>query len=186
MKYEVEIIRSNRKTLYIEVTADLRVIAKVPLRMPQNEIKRIVQSRADWISKEIRRIKLLRNEHPNLQNKLSEDELAELRERTKRIVSERVAYYAPIIDVKYNRITIKIQHKRWGSCSGKRNLNFNILLGLCPLEVINYVVVHELCHLIEFNHSQQFWNLVEGILPDYRERRRWLNDNATILLWQIS
>ncbi len=186
MKYDVEIIRSNRKTLCLEVTPDLRIIARVPFRMSQNEIRRLIRLSSDWILKETEKIKALRKLYPELPSKLNEDEIDELRERTRRIVTERVEHYAQIIGVKYNKITVKIQRKRWGSCSGKRNLNFNLLLGLCPIEVIDYVVVHELCHLIEFNHSERFWTLVRRVLPDYDTRLEWLKRNAKMLLWRIS
>jgi predicted metal-dependent hydrolase len=80
--------------------------------------------------------------------------------------------------VEYGRITIRMQKSRWGSCSGKGNLNFNCLLMRTPDEIIDYVVVHELCHLKEMNHSPRFWAEVEKIFPDYKERRKWLKDHG--------
>lgn len=90
------------------------------------------------------------------------------------IIPERVAYYQPQVAKPVNVIRIKDVRSRWGSCSSKGNLNFNWRLVLAPMEVLDYVVVHELCHLREMNHSKAFWSLVEGILPDYRKRREWL------------
>ncbi|MDY3888895.1 MAG: M48 family metallopeptidase, partial [Agathobacter sp.] len=86
-------------------------------------------------------------------------------------IPKRVAYFADIMGVDYGRITIRMQKTRWGSCSSKGNLNFNCLLMLAPPEVIDYVVVHELCHRKEMNHSKAFWREVERVLPDYRSRK---------------
>lgn len=86
----------------------------------------------------------------------------------------RVKYYSDIMEVTYGKITIRNQKTRWGSCSGKGNLNFNCLLMLMPPEVIDYVVVHELCHRKEMNHSKAFWKEVEKILPNYKEAVGWL------------
>ena len=89
--------------------------------------------------------------------------------------------YADIIGVDYGRITIRMQKSRWGSCSSKGNLNFNCLLMNAPDEITDYVIVHELCHRKEMNHSPKFWAHVEAVLPDYKERRKWLKDHGNEL-----
>ena len=91
------------------------------------------------------------------------------------IIPEKVKHYAALVGVAYGRITIRNQRTRWGSCSGKGNLNFNCLLVLFPDEVIDSVVVHELCHRKHMNHSSAFWKEVEAIMPDYKDKRKWLN-----------
>ncbi len=85
------------------------------------------------------------------------------------VIPERVRPYAPIVGVTYGRITIRNQKTRWGSCSSKGNLNFNVALMLVPEEVMDYVVVHELTHRKEMNHSQNFWTEVERVCPEYVE-----------------
>ena len=97
-------------------------------------------------------------------------------------IPERVARYAGQMGVSYGRITIRCQRSRWGSCSSKGNLNFNYLLLLAPPEVLDYVVVHELCHRKEMNHSPGFWAEVERVMPDYRIQKQWLKDNGTQLM----
>lgn len=92
------------------------------------------------------------------------------------IIPARVAYYQKQMGVSIGRICIKDVRSRWGSCSSKRNLNFNWRLVMAPLSVLDYVVVHELCHLKEMNHSKAFWALVEEILPDYTMQRKWLKE----------
>ena len=96
-----------------------------------------------------------------------------------------MAYYAPQIGVDYGRITIRCQRTRWGSCSAKGNLNFNCLLMLAPPEVLDSVVVHELCHRREMNHSPRFYALVLRVFPDYHRWDRWLKDNGPALMARI-
>ena len=98
---------------------------------------------------------------------------------------ERELGYAKKIGVTYGRITIRCQRTRWGSCSEKGNLNFNCLLMKVPEEVLDYVVVHELCHRLEMNHSPRFWSEVEKIFPDYRAREKWLRENGKLLIRQV-
>ena len=97
-------------------------------------------------------------------------------------LQERTAFFAEIMGVDYGRITVRDQRTRWGSCSAKGNLNFNWRLILAPGEVLDYVVVHELAHRREMNHSKRFWSLVEMVLPDYERRRRWLKENGEALM----
>lgn len=98
------------------------------------------------------------------------------RKKAREIFTKRVEYFAPQIGKRVNRIAIRGQHTRWGSCSSKGNLNFNWRLMLAPPEIIDYVVVHELCHLLHMNHSKDFWHSVEAILPDYKQRKKWLTE----------
>ena len=93
-------------------------------------------------------------------------------------VRERLQYYAPRLGVSFNRVAIRDQRSRWGSCSAKHNLNFNWKLIMAPPEVLDYVVIHELCHLIEFNHSPRFWRLVEGQMPEYEFWKKWLKEHG--------
>ena len=106
----------------------------------------------------------------------------ELRERAKSVLTQRTAYFARQIGVTYGRITVRDQKTRWGSCSQTGNLNFNFRLILAPLEVLDYVVVHELCHRRQMNHSTQFWQEVAQVLPDYRKRKAWLTENGWRLM----
>lgn len=96
-------------------------------------------------------------------------------------ILERLEYYKTRLGVNYAQVRIKEQKTRWGSCSGKGNLNFNWKLVMAPSDIIDYVVVHELCHLVHMNHSHNFWKLVERELPDYRARKRWLRDHGAAL-----
>lgn len=90
------------------------------------------------------------------------------KEAARKIIVPRVEMWAQKYNFEYNKIFIKNQKTRWGSCSSKKNLNFNYRLAFMSVEMMDYVIVHELCHLKEMNHSKNFWNLVESILPDYK------------------
>ena len=173
------IIRSDRKTIAIQIQPDGEIIVRAPRRMRMEEIRRFVESKAGWIEKH------LSNRTEQNQQKLTDRELKALREKARALVTDRVQYYAPLIGVTYNQIAIRVQHTRWGSCSSKGNLNFNCLLALVPIEVLDYVVVHELCHRKELNHSDRFWNEVANILPDYKCRNKWLKDNGSNLIARI-
>lgn len=103
------------------------------------------------------------------------------KEIAKRILRERTEDFAEILGVKPNRITIKEQKSIWGSCSSKNNINYNWKIIMAPIAILDYIVVHELCHLREHNHSKNFWNLLESIMPDYKLRKTWLKDNGITL-----
>ena len=109
-------------------------------------------------------------------------ELSQMTSKARQDLTERVEYFAPRIGVSYGRISIRHQKTKWGSCSSKGNLNFNCLLMLAPEAVRDYVVVHELCHRKQMNHSEAFWAEVERVLPRYREARKWLKTHGQELM----
>lgn len=184
MDLEIEIRRSSRKTAAIEVCNDGCVIIRVPYRMPRAEIERLLKERAGWIAKHLV-LAGKRQKEAAAAVPFTEAELKEIRQRAALVISERVSYYAPLIGVSYGRVSIKLQKTRWGSCSAKGNLNFNALLVLMPLSVLDYVVVHELAHRRELNHSPRFWAIVRSVLPDYAERRKWLRENGRKYMQRI-
>ena len=181
---KVTVIRSSRKTLSIQLKPG-EIIARAPLRMKDKEIYEFIESKKAWIEKNLagidERQKALDEVKP-----FTEEEIKALAEKAKVIIHERVRLYAPKIGVTYNRITIRCQRTRWGSCSSKGNLNFNCLLALFPLEVIDSVVVHELCHRKHMNHSAQFYAEIEKVFPQYKRWHKWLSDNGGMYLGRIS
>ena len=118
--------------------------------------------------------------------KLSMTEIHKLADLALKVISVKVKHYAGLMNVQYGRITIRNQKTRWGSCSSKGNLNFNCLLMLAPDEVVDYVVIHELCHLIEMNHSKAFWKQVEQMMQDYKKHRKWLKDHGNEIMERMS
>ena len=176
---DIAVIRSNRKTVAIQVNADLTVTVRVPRRISRKDIERIISEKEPWIRKHIEQIRAKKEAYEAMKTlHLTDEEIRELVDKARKYIPERVAYFAEHMGVTYGRITIRNQKTRWGSCSSKGNLNFNCLLMLTPLEVIDYVVVHELCHRKEMNHSKAFWAEVEKVLPDYKEQVKWLKENG--------
>ncbi len=179
----VRVVRSQRTTCAIGVDRDGNVTFRGPLRITEGEIRRILAQRRAWILKkaaEARRSAALPREEM-----LTADELRALGERALSDLPPRAAAFAKRLGVSYGMITVRCQKTRWGSCSSKGNLNFNCLLMLCPEEVRDYVVVHELCHRREMNHSARFWALVEGVIPEYKSRAAWLKENGGALLRRV-
>lgn len=176
-----QIIRSSRKTMSLEIKADGSVVVRAPLRLSEAKIQKFVEEKQEWILKNLEKIQKRDAQKENVQ-KLSALERQHLQNKACVVIPRRVAYYAEKLGVSYGKITLRQQKTRWGSCAANGKLNFNWLLILAPPEVLDYVVVHELCHRREMNHSQAFWKEVEKILPDYRERQKWLKDNGWRLM----
>lgn len=169
-----EIIRSRRRTLALQVTREGRVVVRAPLRYPADRIEAFVRQHEPWLQKKLSEQK----ERGSALPVLSREEEYACREQARQVLGEKTAYYARRMGVTYGRISIRGQKTRWGSCSAKGNLNYNWKLMLCPEKVQNYVVVHELAHRREMNHSKAFYRIVEEILPDYRDSIRWLKENT--------
>ena len=181
---EYIVIRSRRKTLSIQVKGDGRVEIRAPLRTSDAEIRRFLETHRRWLEKHLQKAQALQQAKAGVR-KLTAAETAELKKKAKRILPERVAYWAPLIGVKPGRIAVRCQKTRWGSCSTKGNLNFNCLLMLAPEDVIDSIVVHELCHLKHMNHSRNFYAEIEKVLPDYRQHQQWLKENGEFLLARV-
>ena len=167
-----EIVYSARKTLAVQVKADGSVMVRAPKRMAKYKIEAFLKEKQDWIH--THREKALTAAEQKAANRLTEAERKAAVKRAAQMLAEKTAHFAKEMGVTYGRITIREQKTRWGSCSSKGNLNFNCLLMLMPPEVIDYVVVHELCHRKQMNHSIAFWKEVEKILPNYKDSVGWL------------
>ena len=179
-KTEYTLIRSARRTLGIEIAPDGAVIVRAPQRTSRARIEAMLRDKADWIARA--RAKAQARTQAAAAAPLTQEELQELRARAKAYLPGRAAWYAQRIGVDYGRITIRAQRTRWGSCSAQGNLSFNCLLMLTPPEVIDSVVVHELCHRRHMDHSAAFYADVLRAFPEYRKWHRWLKENGPLLL----
>ncbi len=177
---EFEVIRSNRRTIGAEIKGG-KLIVRVPLLATNKEINRFIEQHQKWFETHIAKAEA-REKAKESYHKLTQDEILALANKALEVIPERVAHYAPLVGVTYGRITIRKQRSRWGSRSSKGNLNFNCLLMLTPPEIIDSVVVHELCHRKEMNHSKEFYAEVLRVFPDYRKWNKWLKENGDILM----
>ncbi len=175
-----KIMRKKRKTIALQVKLDGTIEVRVPLQMTDQQIQEFLCRKSGWI---FQRLQMLQMYSKN--QKLSVDELQMLADQARRVLPKRVAYFASVLGVTYGRITIRNQRSRWGSCSSKGNLNFNCLMMLMPQEVQDYLVVHELCHRKEMNHSVRFWKEVEQVLPNYKEQEMWLKQYGTEIILRL-
>lgn len=202
---EYQLIRSSRKTVAIQITRQGEVIVRAPRRCPQSFIDAFVVEKQPWITGKQQEMKRREAERERLwgPGPAGKEETAEAAEaadeqvqassrrqeeeqvyraQAAEIFARKTAYYAARMGVTYNRITIRDQKTRWGSCSAKGNLNFNWRLVLAPVAVLDYVIIHELAHRREMNHSSRFWNIVGEAMPDYQTHRRWLRDHGDSLM----
>ncbi|MBM7556838.1 M48 family metallopeptidase [Halanaerobacter jeridensis] len=227
IKYKV--VRSDRKTVGLEVSIEGGVKIRAPEELSENEIEEVVEKKAEWILKKQdklsdvkpapipkeflsgeklpylgRRYRIKVKESDNVdqvkvklyqgkfwimvskdvsdsdsRRELIRDEVIQwYRSHADQKIRERVKKYQEQIGEAPNLIKVKKQKKRWGSCSSKRNLNFNWKLIMAPMSVVDYLVVHELAHLKYPNHSKEFWQLVEAVIPNYEEKQEWLRVNG--------
>lgn len=187
METTINIVKSRRRTISIQINEDLSVTVRAPKYATKWEIEKVLREKEPWIQKHIERMKIEQEKSEALEiQPLSGEELKGLAKKALQIIPERVEYFSKLVGVSYGHITIRNQKTRWGSCSSKGNLNFNCLLMLTPPEVLDYVVVHELCHRKEMNHSKAFWDEVAKILPDYKSQVKWLKEQGSLIIRRIS
>lgn len=177
MKIDYIIKKSHRRSMSIHVDGEKKVIIKAPVGTPTYVAEAFLREKKDWIIKQLEKI----DRQTALANELgplTQEDISELKKKAKKIIPERVEYYARLSGITYNRIFIRLQKSRWGSCSVDGNLNFNCLLALMPLEILDSVVVHELCHRKHMNHSKAFYQEVLRIFPEYKRCDKWLKQNG--------
>ncbi len=163
----IKVIKSKRKTFSLEIKHDGSVIVRAPLYAGGEQIENFVLEHKAWLEKHLAENERARQEYSAF-SPLSDEDITALKIKARQYIPVRVEYWADIIGVKYSSVTIRAQCTRWGSCSSKGTLNFNCLLMLTDTEIIDYVVIHELCHIKEMNHSKRFWALVGSVMPDYK------------------
>ena len=180
----IKLFRSDRRTISIEIKPS-GIIVRAPRRMSKQEISAFLNKKKSWIEHHSRQMRE-RQEIIHQLKPYTPEELKVLAEKALIAIPQKVKHYAPLVGVDYGRITIRNQRTRWGSCSSKGNLNFNCLLMLLPDDVIDSVVVHELCHRKHMDHSARFYAEVEKVFPEYKHCDQWLRENGSLYLSRLS
>lgn len=183
-----KLIRSRRRSVALEINQNAELIIRAPKFTPIYIIEKFVNQKIDWITKKQKIAIEKKEEIRKLKINLSSEALAKGekvkkidKNEAEKIISSRAKYYSKLTNLKYEKLKITSAKNRWGSCSFKNNINFSIRLAMAPKEVIDYVVIHELCHIKEKNHSKNFWSEVKKIMPEYKQNEKWLKTKGHLL-----
>lgn len=224
--FEFECIRSNRKTIGIQITSEGKVVVRAPHKVTEKVILECVEKREDWIIRKLELVQekiisnppvrytegeffmflgekyplMFKNDESHKSCKVyleadfliyengirTEEAIKNHIEKWYRFVAQemvedRIQYYMKYFNVKPSYIKVKVQKKRWGSCSSKRHLLFNYNLIKAPIEVLDYIVVHEMSHMVHMNHSDRFWDKVSSVMPNYKRHAEWLKENGHLI-----
>ncbi len=177
--------KSRRRSIAVRVLSDNRVFVKAPFGTPESMVQEFLITKKEWITNQIEKQSWEVQKAESL-GLLSDDEIKRIKKNARKILPERVEYWAEKIGVTYGRISIRLQSSRWGSCAQNGNLNFNCLLVIMPPKILDSVVVHELCHRKYMNHSKDFYAEIERVFPEYKRCNKWLKENGGIYMKRVA
>ncbi len=169
MDYIIKKFR-NSKSVRLIIKPGGELVVTAPKRISVKFIERFILSKEKWIKEKIEQLKLV----PVKNTKDTRNKYLEHKEAARKLILERITHFNKFYNFSFKKISIRNQSTRWGSCSRKGNLNFNYKLVLLKPELADYIIVHELCHLKEFNHSKRFWDLVAKTIPEHKRLRKQL------------
>ena len=178
---KAEIIHSKRKTVALQIADDGHMIVRAPLRAANSSIAEFIRKNEKWIAAHTAEALRDKREIDNIGAFTAQD-IRKMAEKAMKVIPERVRSYAEKLGVTYGRITIRNQKTKWGSCTAEGNLNFNCLLMAAPPEVLDAVVVHELCHRLHMDHSKAFYAEVYRVYPEYDKWNNWLKTGGKLLI----
>lgn len=166
---EYNLIYSDRKSISISVKEG-KIVVRAPKNTPLETVTKILERHVKWIKKQVRKSEKERN----IFEGLTEDKIAQIRKEARIYFKDKTESYSKIMGLNYGRITISSAKTRFGSCSSKGNISYSYRLMFYPEAAREYVVVHELAHILEMNHSKKFYSIIEKVLLDHKERRQLL------------
>jgi len=211
-KVSIKRSRKRKKTISLRVLSSDEVQLSVPYVYSQKKIQKTLESHSSWIEKTLQKFKERGFNNSSRIHFLGQSYDTRQEVHVKKVLLKNETFFYPHnikrndaihqffkaeaikyipfavdeeskrMNLRHNRVSIKNQKTRWGSCSSKKNLNFNYMLMQCPKEVIRYVIIHELCHLKHMNHSQKFWNMVEGYDPKFKTHIKQLRTYSTQIM----
>lgn len=184
MQITYEIHYSRRHSISVSITPDCRVFVKAPIGTTESAIRDFLTTKKTWITKHLEK-QQSESKKAKALGYLSAEEIKQIKKKAHKIIPERVEYYSKLSGITYGKIAIRLQRTCWGSCSARGNLNFNCLLVLMPPEILDSVVVHELCHRRHMNHSKAFSEEIDKYFPDYKRCNKWLKENGGIYLARV-
>jgi predicted metal-dependent hydrolase len=159
------------KNICLRIDNDGCLKITTPIGLPNWQIEKIIKEKRNWI---LKKINLVKNRKQSIFSKNNKKEYLQLKEKALKLAENKLKKFNKFYKLRYNKVSIRNQKTRWGSCSQKGNLNYNYKIILLPEKLCDYIIVHELCHLQEFNHSKKFWKLVAKTFPDYQKIRSLL------------
>lgn len=174
---QVNIIRCDRKSIAIRITGQDTVEVRAPRLLSDAEIQSAVRKKLPWITKKLNALAA-----QGTPEKLTDEEIAVLRQKAQAVIPDKVRRAAAAMGVTYGTVTIRMQKTRWGSCTSEGNLSFNCLLMLCPEYVVDYVVVHELCHRRYMNHSARFKSEIDRYYPYRIQAEKWQKEKGGAII----
>lgn len=177
MQIDYIIKKSHRRSMSIHIDENNKVVVKAPVGTPTYVAEEFIREKKDWIVNQLERIENQTQLAQSL-GMLTKQDIKNIKKKAKSLIPQRVEHYAKMSGITYNKITIRLQKSRWGSCSAEGNLNFNCLLALMPMEILDSVVVHELCHRHHMDHSKEFYTEVLTLFPEYKRCNKWLKENG--------
>lgn len=164
MKFQYTVIRTDRKTLALQVDKNCNITVRAPLFVSQKEIENFLADKKEWLEKAI----ITQREKAKNQKDYSQEDINYLRKKAKEILPEKVKFYSSLMGVEPTSVKINSAKTRYGSCSGKNGINFSLYLMDKDERFINYVVIHELAHIKHHNHGKEFYAFIERFMPDYK------------------
>ena len=162
------------RVLRFAIHQDGRLVITAPMLISGRTIEKMIAEKREWIEEKLEIAK--KNARP-VAPKRTRREVGEDKDRALVLIRSRIEHFNLVYRLSWKRIAIRNQKTRWGSCSGKGNLNFNYKVALLPPHLSDYIIVHELCHLAQMNHSKKFWDLVAQTVPDFRSRRKEIREH---------
>ncbi|MEA3273469.1 MAG: M48 family metallopeptidase [Patescibacteria group bacterium] len=168
-------LKRKRGVKYMRLSINRKgeLIATLPFLFRISYLENFIKNKADWV---LRKITQVKEEPPGILQKGNRTNYLNNKNRARRLILKKLEYFNKFYHFQYHRVSIRNQHSRWGSCSSMGNLNFNWRVVYLPQKYLDYLVVHELCHLKELNHSPKFWKLVAQEIPDYREIKKMMRE----------